>query len=249
MRYVSNIYNFQFTPVVRALVIANGFLWFFFVVLLQGLFLEKNYVFSILGLTAEQVFSHFWLWQIFTYFFVHSPGIFHILFNMFALWMFGSELEKLWGSRFFLMYYLCCGIGAGLIYLSCLWLGFTFFNIDPASLKIPMVGASGAIFGILFAYGLIFSERIILFMMIFPIKARHFTLLIGLIEFVSLINSGMGSPISHLAHLSGFASGFLFLQIWKNIQNFNIRKWRKKWPSHLKVVKNEEEEKNKKLWH
>ena len=248
MRYVSNIYNFQFTSAVRALVIANGAVWFFLVFILQGLFFEKNYIFYILGLTAEQVFSHLWFWQIFTYFFVHSTGIFHILFNMFALWMFGSELERLWGSRFFLMYYFFCGMGAGLIYLSCLWIGSSFWNIDPISFKIPMIGASGAVFGILFAYGLIFSERVILFMMLFPIKARHFTLLIGFIEFVSLINSGMGSPISHLAHLSGFLSGFLFLQIWKNVQNFNIRKWKRKWPRHLKVLKNEKKE-NKKSWH
>lgn len=248
MRYVSNIYSFQFTPAVRAIVIANGVLWFFFVVLLQGLFLEKNYVFSILGLTAEQVFAHFWLWQILTYFFVHSSGIFHILFNMFVLWMLGSELERFWGSRFFLIYYICCGVGAGLIYLFCLWLGASFFNINPIALQTPMIGASGAVFGVLFAYGLIFSERVIYFMMIFPIKARHFTLLIGLIEFVSLINSGMGSPISHLAHLSGFLAGFLFLQIWKNIQNFNIRKWRKKWPHHLKVLKTEEKDHDR-VWH
>ena len=157
---------------------------------------------------------------------------------MLVLWMFGTELERLWGSRFFLAYYICCGAGTGLIYLLCLWIGISFFSVNSATLAIPMIGASGAIFGILFAYGLIFSERIIYFMMIFPIKARHFTLLIGLVEFVSLINSGMGSPISHLAHLSGFVSGFLFLQIWKAVQNFNIRKWRR-WPVHLKILKNE----------
>lgn len=250
MRYISNFHSFYLTSSVRSLIIANGFVWFFCVIILQGLFLEKNYTFYILGLTAQQFFSELWLWQIFTYFFVHSSGIFHILFNMFALWMFGSELERLWGSRFFLAYYMCCGIGAGLIYLLSLWVSVSFFNVNPMSLQIPMVGASGAVFGILFAYGLIFSERIVYFMMLFPIKARHFTLLIGLIEFVSLINSGIGSPISHLAHLSGFLSGFLFLQIWKNIQNFNIRKWKRKWPNHLKVLRNEEKDTKKDtIWH
>ena len=245
MRYVSNVHNFSITPFVKALIIANAFIWFFFVVVLQGLFLDKAYVFYLLGLTPERVFSHFWLWQPVTYFFVHAPGFFHIFFNMFALWMFGSELERLWGYRFFLAYYMCCGIGAGLIYLLCPWIGILFFNASPAALATPMIGASGAIFGILFAYGLIFSERIIYFMMVFPIRARHFTLLIGLMEFVSLINSGVGSSISHLAHLSGFVSGFLFLQIWKTVQNFNVRKWRKK-PSHLKVL-NDEDGENKKL--
>jgi len=174
---------------------------------------------------------------------MHSSGFFHIFFNMFALWMFGSELERLWGARFFLAYYLFCGVGAGLIFLLCLFFCVSFFNADTGAVTIPMVGASGAIFGVLFAYGLIFSERIILFMMVFPVRARYFTLIIGLVEFVSLINSGMGSPISHLAHLSGFAAGFLFLQIWKAVQNFNVHRQRKK-PVHLKILK-EEKEKDK----
>lgn len=237
MRYISNIYNFNVTSFVKAIIIANGCIWFFLVVVLQGLFLDKAYIFYFLGLTPERVFSHFWLWQIFTYLFVHASGFFHIFFNMFVLWMFGSELERLWGSRFFLAYYMCCGVGAGLIYLFCLWIGISFFNLAPVVLATPMIGASGAIFGLLFAYGLIFSERIIYFMMVFPIKARHFALLIGLVEFVSLINSGIGSSVSHLAHLSGFISGFLFLQTWKAVQNLNARKWRKK-PAHLKVVRN-----------
>lgn len=241
MRYISNIYNFNITAVVKAIIIANGLIWFFLVVVLQSLFLDKAYVFYLLGLTPERVFSSFWLWQIFTYLFVHSSGFFHIFFNMFVLWMFGSELERFWGSRFFLSYYIFCGVGAGLIYLLCLWMGISFFNLAPAILTTPMIGASGAIFGILFAYSLIFSERIIYFMMIFPIKARHFALLIGLLEFVSLINSGIGSPVSHLAHLSGFVSGFLFLQMWKTVQNFNVRKWKRR-PTHLKILKNKETE-------
>ncbi len=246
MRYVSNIYNFNIPTLVKAIIIANGCVWFFLVVVGQGLFLNKTYVFDFLGLTPGRVFFHFWLWQIFTYLFVHASGFFHIFFNMFALWMFGSELERLWGPRFFLSYYISCGVGAGLIYLFCLWIGISFFNVDPISLETPMVGASGAIFGVLFAYGLIFSERIILFMFIFPIKARYFTLLIGLAEFVSLINSGIGSSISHLAHLSGFVSGFLFLQVWKIAQNFKVRKWRKK-PRHLKVLRNDDTEDE--TWH
>ena len=151
--------------------------------------------------------------------FVHSSGVFHILFNMFALYMFGSELERLWGPRFFLTYYAVCGIGAGLIYLLCIGLALVF-HISPGGLGlgVPMVGASGAIFGILLAYGLLFGDRIIYFMMLFPIKARYFTALIGLIEFVSLLNSGTGGTVSHLAHLSGFAAGFLFLQSGKILQ-------------------------------
>ena len=240
MKYVSQFYNFNLSSIVKALIIVNVCLWFFLVVVGQGLFLDKAYIFYFLGLSPLKVFEDFWLWQVFTYMFVHAKGVFHILFNMFALWMFGSELERLWGPKFFLIYYLSCGLGSGLIYLLCVYLGTSFFNMNINALTLPMIGASGSIFGVLFSYGLIFRERIIYFMMIFPIKARHFTLLIALIEFVSLINSGMGSPVSHLAHLSGFLSGFLFLQMWKWIQNFNIRKMRKK-PVFMKVLKNEDQ--------
>lgn len=240
------MYDFRLTSVVRSIIIANVCVWFFLVVVLQGLFLDKNLVFYFFGLIPDKVFSNFWLWQLFTYLFVHAAGFFHIFFNMFALWMFGSELERLWGSRFFLTYYLFCGIGASLIYILSLFIGIHFFDMKSTSLAVPMVGASGAIFGLLFAYGLIFGERIILFMLIFPIKARYFTLLIGVMEFVSLINSGMGSSVSHLGHLSGFVAGFLFLQTWKVVQNFNIRQQRKK-PVHLKILK--DEDKNEEVWH
>ncbi|MCY4321685.1 MAG: rhomboid family intramembrane serine protease [Bdellovibrionaceae bacterium] len=247
MKYVSQMYNFNISSVVKTILIVNFVIWFALVVILQGLFFEKNYVFYFLGLTPNRIFQDFWLWQTFTYMFVHAQGVFHILFNMFALWMFGSELERLWGARFFLTYYLVCGLGAGFIYLLSLFIGSSFFNLDSSSFSIPMVGASGAIFGVLFAYGLIFSERIILFMMIFPMKAFHFTLLIGLIEFVSLINSGVGSPVSHLSHLAGFLTGFLFLQSWKKIQNLKIRKWKRR-PTHLKILRNESNE-DKKTYH
>ena len=217
------------------------------VVVLQGMFLEGHPIFSALGLTARKILSDFWLWQIFTYFFVHAGGVFHILFNMFALWMFGSELERLWGSRFFLIYYLCCGVGAGLVYLLCLQIWLLFFQPDALVLDIPMIGASGAVFGVLLAYGLIFRERIVYFMMIFPIKAIYFILIIGLVEFVSLINSGAGGPVSHLAHLSGFAVGWAFLQIWRTAQNFAFKPWRKNRPSHLKMAENNDKEDP--VWH
>ena len=235
MRQISGIYNFQLSSVVKALIITNFCVWF--IVFLQGVFLESNLIFYFFGLVPNQVFESFWLWQILTYMFVHAESVFHILFNMFALWMFGSELERLWGSKFFLIYYLFCGVGAGLVYLISLKLMLLFGNLDLSYFNIPMVGASSAIFGILFAYGLVFSERVVLFMLIFPIKALHFTILIGIIEFVNLVNSGLGSQVSHLSHLCGFLMGFLFLKSWKHIQNFKVRKWRKG-PVRLKILRN-----------
>ena len=168
MRYIEQVYNFNISPVVKAIIIANTFVWFVLILILQGLFLDKNYVFYFLGLTPTKFFLDFWLWQPLTYFFLHSQGAFHILFNMLALWMFGCELERLWGWRFFLTYYMFCGLATGLIYTLILAIGMVFFNTSPSSLTIPMVGASGAIFGILFAYGLIFKRTGYLFYDGFP---------------------------------------------------------------------------------
>ena len=232
----SGLYQFELSPTVKALVVINVSIWFFLIVILQGLFLDKPYLFYWFGLAPEKLFSSFWIWQVLTYFFVHSSGIFHILFNMFALWMFGSELERFWGRKFFLSYYCFCGIGAGLIYLLVFALG-SGFHLSLSGGAIPMVGASGAIFGLLFAYGQIFSQRVILFFFLFPLKARHFTLLIGMIEFVSLINSGTGNPVSHLAHLSGFLAGFLFLWAWRQSQRVDLQRWRRK-SFRFKVIRN-----------
>src|SRR5262247_3223129 len=113
------------------------------------------------GLTPYQVTHNFYVWQLVTYIFLHD-GIFHILFNMLGLWMFGSDLERVWGSRQFTKYFFICGIGAGL---------FTVL-LTPNS-GVPVIGASGAIYGVLLAFGLLFPDRIIIFM-IFPIPAKWF---------------------------------------------------------------------------
>ena len=113
--------------------------------------------------------------------------------------------------------------------------------MDPLVYRSPLIGASGAIFGILFAYGIIFSERIIYFLMLFPMKAIHFTLIVAGIELVSLIKSGVGSPVSHLGHLSGFAVGFLFLEFWKWFQNHNLRRLRRTGRRFLKILDKDED--------
>ena len=113
------------------------------------------------------------------------------------------------------------------------------FGGDAAILNKPVIGASGAIFGLLYAYGFIYSERIIYLMMVFPIRARHFVLLIAAIELVSLLNSGFSSPVANLAHLGGIVSGLVFLNFWKIIQKFSIRRWKRaKGSVHLKILKN-----------
>jgi len=146
-------------------------------------------------------------WQYLTMMFLHgSMG--HILFNMLALWMFGNELEQLWGSRRFLLYYLICGIGAGIIH-NLVTLATTDGQIIPA------VGASGAIMGLLMAYGLLFPDRMIFVGLFFPMRARIAVFVIAGIDLLLGI-SAVGDGIAHFAHLGGAAMGLLLIQFFGN---------------------------------
>ena len=236
MRYVSSVIDFRATPVVKILAVFSTAVWFFLIVVLQQYFLSAPLVFEWFGLSPLMIFERWRVWQFVTYMFLHAPGIFHVLLNMFILWMFGSELERLWGGRFFLTYYLSCGLGAGLIYCLVTGVYVMGFGGPSEAFQRPVIGASGAIFGLLLAYGVIFSERVIYFMMIFPIKAKHFTVLIAGIELVSMLNHGLGSPVANLAHLGGLVSGLIFLKGRKIWQRVNIKRWKKKKTPHLKIV-------------
>jgi membrane associated rhomboid family serine protease len=153
----------------------------------------------LLGLVPSLVIHRLFVWQLFTYLFLHG-GWFHIIFNLFALWMFGADLESLWGSKRFLFYFFLTGIGAGL-----------FCVVLQPSSQIPTIGCSGGIFGLLLAYGMIFPDRPIYLYMIIPIKAKWFVLIMGVIEFVASY-SDAGSGVSHVAHLGGMLFGFLYLR-------------------------------------
>ena len=153
------------------------------------------------------------IWQPVTYMFIHG-GIFHVLINMLVLWMFGSEMESLWGRAEFLRYYFLTGIGSGLI-----WLLFNFSQ--PNSV---LIGASGAIYGILLAYGMMFPNRTVYLYFLIPIKVKWFVILLGVIAFISSFNSY--SNISHITHLSGMVIGFVYLRYyrrWKDMK-FSIHK-------------------------
>src|SRR4030066_1103740 len=187
-------FGYPVTPVIKKLIIANVAVF-----LLQ--FLSSYKIIYLFGLVPYMVIREFYFWQLFTYQFLHG-GLFHILFNMLALWMFGGELERIWGSSSFLKYYFLCGAGAGIctvIFLS-------------ASLN-PTIGASGAIYGVLLAYGLLFPDRIIYIYMLFPMKAKHFVILMGAVSFFSSI-SATQSGIAHIAHLGGMVFGYLYLKKW-----------------------------------
>lgn len=246
-------YNHSFgfpsiTPYVKGLVITNIAVWFCLILVIQQFFLSSPYVFQYLGLTPALIKEHGMFWQPLTYMFIHAQGLFHIFFNLIVLWMFGSELERLWGSKFFLIYYLFCGIGAAVLY--CLiTFGISIFSLSSVEwlLKRPVVGSSGSIFGLMAAYGLIFKNRIIYVMMVFPMRARTFTYCLIGIEILSMLNSGLSGPVANLAHLGGLASGFLFLQCWKNWHSISTF-FNKKKRCRLRIVRPEDVKKSHIFW-
>jgi membrane associated rhomboid family serine protease len=159
-----------------------------------------------LGLLPADVVGQLRIWQPATYMFLHAD-LFHLLFNMLALWMFGTELERLWGQRYFLKFYFVCGIGAGLLTIVFSFLPFDFSRALYESL---VIGASGAIYGLLLAYGLYFPDRPILMFLLFPIPAKYFVMIIGAIAFYSSLGATGG--VASATHLGGLVVGYLYLK-------------------------------------
>ena len=195
------------TPIVRNLIIINSVI--FLLQFLTGSLLNLHFIESIFALTPAKV-SHFWVWQLFTYSFLHAD-FFHILFNMISLWMFGSDLENTWGSDLFLKAYLFASLMGGVLtYLVSFWI--------PQGI---VLGASGGIYGLLVAFAMIWPNREILFMAIFPIKAKYFVIIIMLM----LAFSQGGGHIAHFAHAGGALGGFLFVryfETFRNLWNWNF---------------------------
>ena len=150
----------------------------------------------------------FEIWQVLTYGFLHG-GFLHLFVNMFALWMFGTALESFWGSRPFLIFYLVCLVGAGLIQLV-----VATMAVDSGSIY-PTVGASGAVFGILLGFAMMFPEqRLMLIFPPIPIKAKYFVILYGAFELYAGVTGSM-SGVAHFAHLGGMAFGWLMIMYWR----------------------------------
>lgn len=154
------------------------------------------------ALIPSFVVKRLFIWQIATYMFLHG-GIWHILFNMLSLWMFGSELETSWGTRRFLQFYFFTGMGAG---ICAVVLNYIFSNPN-----VPTIGASGAIYGILLAWAVLWPDRIILFSFLFPMKVKYFVMIFGGIAFLNSFN--VNSGVSEFAHLGGMAFGYVFLKM------------------------------------
>jgi len=158
-----------------------------------------------LGLVPTDVLHEFRVWQLATYMFLHG-GIFHILFNMLALWMFGTELERIWGTRYFLKFYFVTGIGAGLLTVVFSTLPFSFAQQIQHSI---IIGASGSIYGLLLAYALYFPDRPIL-MIVFWVPARTCVAILGAIALFSSLSEVGG--VSNATHLGGLLVAYLFLR-------------------------------------
>jgi len=150
----------------------------------------------------------FELWQLLSYSFLHG-NLTHLLFNMFALWMFGAQLENFWGSKRFGIYYFVCVIGAALVQLAVATEAASRGDVYPT------IGASGGVFGILLGFGMRFpNQRIVLLIPPIPMKAKYFVILYGLLE-LFLGTAGPGDGVAHFAHLGGMLTGLLLIFYWR----------------------------------
>jgi membrane associated rhomboid family serine protease len=206
------------TPAIRFIIVSNV------VVFVLTLFSPTFFVTAFAMRPADVVGGE--IWRLATYMFVHSPGdFFHILFNMLAVWMFGVELEQRWGTQAFARYYAVTGIGAGFSHLA---VSLLPFEGTSGMYDAPVVGASGAVYGIILAWAILFPHRQVLFMFVFPLPARVFAAIFGGIAFLSAA-SGRGGNVAHVAHLGGMVFGWLYLKGPRNLKldlDYRLTRWR-----------------------
>lgn len=221
--------------------------------IINGLFFLATYAFGsafhidlVKYLGLHYPGSHdFEVWQFVSYMFMHG-GIWHIVFNMFALWMFGSVLENVWGPKRFLNFYLITGIGAALtnVLVTYIRISAVLHDLSPEQIKevydngyqilqsgrqyvdpvmnklsiminTPTIGASGAIFGILLAFGMMFPNSLIYIYFAIPVKAKYFVIFYGALELYSGFANNPGDNVAHFAHLGGMVFGFFIIMFWK----------------------------------
>ena len=188
-----------FTDAIKILVSVN-----FGIYILQSVSGKEDVFFRLFGLVPSTFISDLMLWQPFTYLFFHAPfyssvGISHILLNMLGLWVFGRELEQAWGKTKFLRYYFTTGIGSGLITY--------FFQIGSDN---PVIGASGAVYGILLAYGISYPNRMLYIWGLIPVRSMWLVIIMGSIAFFGLLGNADG--ISHVTHISGMLIGYVLIK-------------------------------------
>ena len=212
-------------PVVKNLLIINALFFLADVVLgFKGIDLSNW-----LGLHYFQA-SNFAFWQPVTYMFMHG-NFGHLFFNMFALWMFGAAVENYWGVKKFLIYYFVAGVGAAVVYEIWQYIDFNYImhvqdysgvqislketiTVDQFMNRFTMVGASGAVYGLLLAFGMLFPNSLIYIYFLIPVKAKWFVLIYGGIEVLYCIFAS-SDGIAHIAHLGGMLFGLLLILFWK----------------------------------
>ncbi|MBC7692805.1 MAG: rhomboid family intramembrane serine protease [Methylotenera sp.] len=237
--------SIRLTPTIKALVIA--IFATFVIQQTADQFFGANLLGWLALIPSAVVIDHR-IWQLFTYAFLHGD-VMHLFLNLMMLVFIGTELETAWGRARFLRYYFFCSLSAGALYLI-----LQLFVWKGNGLNTPMVGASGAIYGLLMAYGLIFGERVMLFMMLFPMKAKHFVWILAGIEFMTTVFSARGG-LASAAHLGGMIAGFGYLWVRASISVAKKRsktgkvdlfgfksKKKSKAKSHLKLVIDNERE-------
>jgi membrane associated rhomboid family serine protease len=193
----SSFFNSYFPTGVKWLIVSNVAI--FVILTLFGRWIGDDL--RLLALAPRAVVSYFALWQLVTYLFIHS-GISHLLFNMLALWMFGVPLEQTWGTKGFLKYYFLCGVGAGLCDVA--------LHAAVGDWGTRTVGASGAIYGLLMAFGVLFPNQTVLMGFLFPIKAKYMVMIYGAIEL--LLAFSVNDGVSNIAHLGGMVFGYVYLK-------------------------------------
>ncbi|MBI5209391.1 MAG: rhomboid family intramembrane serine protease [Elusimicrobia bacterium] len=182
-------------PVVRWLLIANT------AVFVLRAFVGKEFD-LLFGLVPHQVLSERWVWQPFTYVFLHT-GVFQLVFNLFCIWMFGMPVEAQWGGLEFVKFYVICGLGAAAAALA----------MGPGSSSPVTVGAAGPIFGLLVAFAMLYPDAVVYLYFLFPVTARQMAVIFGLIELFAAASDGTPGP-GRFAGLGGMAAAYVYIRWW-----------------------------------
>lgn len=215
----------NFPPVVKNLIIINVLVFVAQTIFQSNKNIDLNNLFALHDVHSVYFRPH----QLITHMFMHG-SVTHIFFNMFALWMFGRLLENVWGPKRFLTFYVLCGLGAAVLHLAVLYFEMgpvmeafsTLPEREQMALKyapnflvnVPTVGASGAIFGCLAAFGYLFPNTMIYLYFFIPMKAKWFVLLYAALELWLGIQNSAGDNVAHFAHLGGAVTGFILVFIW-----------------------------------
>jgi rhomboid family protein len=212
------------TPAIKAIVYANVAVYALTFITVN--FLHTDFLVEWFGLVPVETLKHGQVWRLVTYLFLHDPGSpVHLIFNMLSLWMFGVDLERRWGTRGFVKYYAVTGVGAGV--------ATVLFSLLPFAVAEPIyksntIGASGAIYGLLLAFALLFPHRQILFMFIFPLPVRVAAAMMALMSFMAA-TSGTNGTVAEATHLAGFIIGWIYLKGISRLRldfSYRLAKWR-----------------------